>query len=993
MKPEDMILTRDPDDTPFQGYQQLMPFHVQEILLASSLYDSFILQEDGRLDEMILGEFLELNLRSMPKLTHVSTGAEALRLARDSRRFNLILTTLNLGDMNARQLAEQIREAGLDTPVVVLAYDNREANDFLKRNPAAPIDRVFLWQGNARILLAIVKYVEDKRNVAHDTLAAGVRVILVVEDNIRYYSSFLPMIYTELIEQSQRLLGEGLNLSHKLVRIRTRPKILLCSTFEEACEQFETYREWVLGVISDVEFPRAGALSKTAGFDLARRIRAEAPDLPLLLHSSQPRYEAPARAAGASFLLKGSPTLLSDLRRFMIDQFAFGDFIFRVPGGDEVGRASDLKELEEQLRTVPAASVAFHGERNHFSNWLMARTEFALARKLRPRKVSDYADHEELRRDLIRSIVEYRREQSDVLVGDFDAEWFEPETETFTRIGNGSLGGKARGLAFVRHLLHRHRVDAQFPHVRVAVPPSVVLATDVFDTFLSDSGLLDFAVQCADDEEILRAFLVAPFPEDALEDLAAFLDKVRYPLAVRSSSLLEDSQYQPFTGVYDTYMLPNAHADLEVRLRQLEVAIKKIYASTFSHRTKAYLKATPYRLEEEKMAVIIQRLVGSYRGDRFYPDFAGVARSHNFYPTPPMTSADGVVAVALGLGRTVVEGGKTVAFCPRFPRHMVQFSSVEDILSNSQREFWALQIDAEDARTDPSLLLNEVALGLEVAEADGTLGPVGSTYSHENHAVYDGISRRGVRLVSFAPILKHGVFPLAATLTRLLEVGAEGMGRAVEIEFAVRLPNATNRRAELGFLQIRPLVLSRETEELEIEEVDRSTLLCRSSRVLGHGQVDAIRDVVVVDFFRFDRSKSRDAAAEVGRRNAVLQEEGRPYVLFGVGRWGSTDPWLGIPVSWDQISGARVIVEAGFRDMHITPSQGSHFFQNLTAFEVGYFTVNPEIGEGFVDWEWLTEQPAASELASVRHLRLERPIVARMNGKTNEGVIYKPRQE
>jgi CheY-like chemotaxis protein len=974
-----------------QGYQQLMPFHVQEILLVSSLYDAFILQEDGRLDELILGEFLDLNLRSMPKLTHVATGEEALRLARERGRFHLILTTLNLADMNARQLAERVREAGLDTPVLVLAYDNREANDFLARNPDAPIDRVFLWQGNARILLAIVKYVEDKRNVAHDTLAAGVRVIIVVEDNIRYYSSFLPMIYTELIEQSQRLLGEGLNLSHKLVRIRTRPKILLCSTYEDACEQFETYREWVLGVISDIEFPKDGLLCRSAGFELARRVRRDVPDLPLVLHSSQSQYEAPARAEGASFLLKGSPTLLSDLRRFMIDQFAFGDFVFRLPDGTEVGRASDLKELEERLRTIPAQSVAFHGERNHFSNWFMARTEFALARKLRPRKVTDYSGPEAIRDDLIASIAEYRREQAEVLVGDFDAGGFDPETDTFTRIGRGSLGGKARGLAFVRHLLHGHRADDPDAGLRVMVPPAVVLATDVFDRFLDDAGLLDFAVQCGDDEEILRAFLVAPFPEDALTDLEAFLEAVRYPLAVRSSSLLEDSQYQPFTGVYDTYMLPNAHADTGVRLRQLEVAIKKIYASTFSHRTKAYLKATPYRLEEEKMAVIVQRLVGRTHGNRFYPDFAGVARSHNFYPTPPMTSADGVVAVGLGLGRTVVEGGKCVSFCPRYPRHIVQFSSVKDIITNSQREFWAVEIDPGDARTDPGVLLSETSFGLEVAEEDGTLGAVGSTYSHENTAVYDGLSRKGVRLVSFAPVLKHGAFPLAETLDRLLEIGAKGMGRAVEIEFAVRLGTATDRGAELGFLQIRPLVLSRETEELEIEEVEPEALLCRSSRVLGHGQVDSIRDIVVVDFYRFDRARSREAAAEVGRLNAVLQEERRPFALIGVGRWGSTDPWLGIPVGWDQISGARVIVEAGFRDLRITPSQGSHFFQNLTAFEVGYFTVNPEAGEGFVDWDWLAGHPALHDHASVRHLRLDEPIVARMNGKTNQGAIYKPR--
>jgi len=612
---------------PYQAFQNLMPFRVQDILLVSSLYDSFTLQEDGRLNELIAGEFLELSLHHTPGLVHVASGREAVALAKAESRFNLILTTLRTADMDATRLAAEIRAAGLDVPVVAMAYDNNERKDFVATHDMSGLEGVFLWQGNARVLVAIVKFVEDRRNVAHDTDAMGVRVILVVEDNVRYYSSFLPTIYTELIRQSGSLMGEGLNESHKLVRARARPKLLLASTFEEAWELFTRYRPYLLGLISDVEFPRGGGLSREAGFELARMARAELPDLPILLQSSRAEFGPGAAAVGASFLRKDSDTLLHDLQRFMVDSFAFGDFVFRMPDGAEVDRARDLKTLEEKLHTVPVESIAFHGERNHFSNWFTARTEFALARRLKPRKVREFATLEDLRRDLIASIADYRREQSDTVVADFDRHSFDPTTNFFARIGGGSLGGKARGLAFVRFLLNWHGLGRRFPGVHIAVPPAVVLATDCFDRFLRRNALLDLALGSRDDAEIKQAFLAAALPGDVVEKLHAFCDAVRWPLAVRSSSLLEDSQYQPFTGVYDTYMLANNHPDTGERLEQLMHAIKKVYASTFLCGAKDYLHATPYRLEEEKMAVVLQRVVGSKHGDRFYPDFSGVAGS------------------------------------------------------------------------------------------------------------------------------------------------------------------------------------------------------------------------------------------------------------------------------------------------------------------------------------------------------------------------------
>jgi CheY-like chemotaxis protein len=974
----------------FEGFENLMPFRVQDILLVSSLYDSFILREDGRLNELLIGESLELNLQQIPGITQVSSGAEALALARSQPRFNLIVTNLEVGDMDAAQLAHQVKAAGLDIPVVVLAYDYREIKRFIQRNPVTDLEWIFLWQGNVRILISIVKYVEDKRNVFHDTHAIGLPVILVVEDNIRYYSSFLPAIYTELITQSKRVIREGFNVAHKLVRMRARPKILLSSTYEDAVREAMTYREYLLGVVSDVEFPMAGELSAEAGFELARLIRKNVPDVPIVLQSSRTAFRAPAHAEGFSFLRKRSPTLLKDLRRFLTEQAGFGDFVFRLPDGREVARAGDLHELEARLHEVPEASIVYHSQWNHFSRWLRARTEFALAQKLRPRKVSDFPTVEDLRHDLIASIAEYRAEQSQVLIGDFNPVTFQATDNYFLRIGGGSLGGKARGLAFVRHLLHNHRPGRRFPGVRVSVPPSVVLATDLFDRFLSENNLLEFAMHATDDGEIERRFLDASLPAVLRENLLAFLAQVSHPLAVRSSSLLEDSQYQPFTGVYETFMLSNQDPDLVVRLERLMEAIKRVYASTFSQHAKAYVRATPYRLEEEKMAVILQQVVGTIHGVRFYPDFSGVLRSHNFYPVPPMSYNDGIAAVALGLGRMVVDGGKCLAFCPRYPQHLLQFSSVEDILANSQREFWALELDHPQPRRDATSELREARFGLEAAEADGTLHNVGSTYSLDNHIVYDGLSRAGTRIVSFAPILKHGVFPLAPILEQLMRVGEEGFGRPVELEFAVRLPQNSQEPAEFGFLQIRPLVLSREGEELRMENVNPEQLICQSNKVLGNGRISGLHDLVVVDFHRFERAQSQQVTESVAQLNAKLSEGGTPYVLIGVGRWGSNDPWLGIPVEWDEISGARVIVEAGFRDFRVTPSQGSHFFQNLTAFQVGYFTVNPDAGEGFVDWQWLASQPAVVEYGCVRHLHFEHPFVAVMSGKSSAGRIFKP---
>lgn len=973
----------------FQEFQRLIPHRITEILLVSSLYDSFILEEDGRLSELLLSEYLDLNLSNAPLITRVSSGQEALALADERKNFGLVITTMNVGDMSAAEFARKMHQAGHSTPIVLLVYDSRELLELSASRDLGQFLKVFMWQGDFRTLLAIIKFAEDRLNVEHDTRAVGVQSILIVEDNVSFYSSFLPIVYSELLRHSQSLMAEGINLSHKILRMRARPKILLASTYEEAEAYYQKYQDCVLGVISDVEFPKNGALDSEAGVKFAREVRASHFDIPIVLQSENPEFEARAHAVGAGFLLKQSPVMLQQLREFMVTHFSFGDFVFRMPDGREVGRADSLRSLEDQIKVVPDASIRYHAERNHFSNWLKARTEFWLAHQLRPRKPSDFPSAEELRHDLIWYLREFRHDRQAGTVSDFDRSAFDA-TSGFARIGGGSLGGKARGLGFVNTLLKNFKLHKRFSGIQISVPPAIVLGTGVFDQFLDMNNLRGFALECNDDNEIRQRFLDGQLPDEVLWDLAGVAELFRHPLAVRSSSLLEDSRYQPFAGIYSTYMLPNNHRERRVRAHEIAMAIKRVYASTFTSRSKAYIAATPYRLEEEKMAVIIQKLIGARHNDRFYPTFAGVARSYNFYPHPPLTPSDGIVSVALGLGTLVVDGGTAVRFSPKYPRHLLQFSNIDDTLRFSQREFAALLLEDSVDIMNRWADLKVVRYGLDVAEKDQTLNWVASTYSHDNNSISDGLSRQGIRIVTFAPILKSGLFPLAEIFSVLLEMGAWGMGSPVEMEFAVNLSVPEDVPAEFALLQMRPLVASREMEDLDVDNIAPDQILCHSPQVLGNGAINEIYDIVMVDPERFRRDKSRETARELNILNAELSSSKRPYLLIGMGRWGSSDPWLGIPVTWDQISGARAVVETGFRDIEVTPSQGSHFFQNITSFRVGYFTVNPYLGTGQIDWDWLESKKAVHQGEYTRHLRFDHPILIKMNGRTNHGVILKP---
>ena len=980
--------------TRFQGFQNLMRQRIRDVLLVSSLYDLYLFEEDGRLYELIRNEYQGLHLSHSPEITRVSSAHEAIALLKEDKRFDLVLTTLHTEDMHPVQFAQKIREEGLNLPVVLLSFDNRELHELLLRHDTTVFDKIFIWQGDYRLIIAIIKYLEDRMNVDNDAKMVGVQSIIVIEDDIRRYSSFLPIIYTEVIKQSQRLISEGINLSHKYLRMRARPKILLCNSYEEAIELFDKYEESILGIISDIDFIKNGKVHPKAGFNFTAEVRKKYSDIPILLQSSDPEYETGAKNLGVSFLLKNSPMLLHELRNFMIQYFSFGDFIFRLPGGEEIARARDLNSLEDHLKVVPSESIKYHAERNQFSNWLKARTEFWLADHLRPQRVSDYESIEELRKYLILSLQEYKKIRQRGLITDFKKESFDP-SNSFARIGGGSLGGKARGLSFLNILINNYGISSKFPGIQIDVPPAVVIGTDIFDQFLDENNLRNFALNSTDDNEIKRKFLDArKFPEEIIAELIAFLDLVRVPLSVRSSSLMEDSQYHPFAGVYETYMIPNNHSNPFIRLNDLVNAVKLVFASTFYNNSKNYFKITSYRLEEEKMAVIIQRMVGSIHKNRFYPDFSGVAKTYNFYPLPPMKPGDGIVSVGLGLGKTVVEGGNCIRFCPKYPRHLIQFHNTEEALRNNQKTFYALDLEtSRDFDENERTIQDEFTKLYDIhsAEEDGTLNYVGSTYSHENNTVYDGISRLGSRLVTFAPILKHKIFPLPNILELLLDMGSWGMGTPVEIEFAVNLSVPKYQPKEFGVLQMRPLVVKNEIENLILEKINKEDILVRSDKILGNGTIDEIYDIICVDYDKFERAQSREVAQEVSQFNSKMIDLKKPYLLIGVGRWGTLDPWLGIPVTWSQISGAKTIVEAGMKDFNVEPSQGSHFFQNLTSFMIGYFTVNfTQSEENYIDWKWLFSNSPVEEKKYVKHYSFDNFLTIKMNSQKKLGIILKP---
>ena len=984
--PADVVDSSGGHDWRLGRFPYLMRRRVENVLLVSSAYESFILEEDGLLTEMISSEYVDLGLSHAPALTRVATGEEALA-AVENGNFDLVITMPRASGADICRFSQAMRETAPRVPLVLLISNELELTRLGDRREQLNFDDIYVWQGDAKLFLAIVKVIEDRWNADYDTRIGGVGVIILVEDSLRYRSSLLPALYSELVKQTRSVMQDGLNSMQKLLRLRARPKILVGGSYEEGLELYQRYRDYLFGLITDVAFPRAGRHDPQAGIELIRHIKSEMPDLPVMLESSDPRNRTLAETVQCSFLHKRSRTLLHDLRDFMLNNFGFGDFVFRLPDGTIVGRAPDLLSMKEVLPTVPGESIDYHSRRDHFSNWLRARTEFELARHLRARKRSEFADAEAVRNYLVEAIEETLGRNRRGLVEDFSRKHFTSDTR-FARIGEGSLGGKARGLAFFDAMLARTQLDRKYEDVRIYVPRSVVIGTDIFDEFLDRNRLRRTVLVNADDDWVRAAFLNAELPAHVVEDLRVYLRHVHYPIAVRSSSLLEDSQFHPFAGVYDTHMIANNAPDDEDRLRELCTAVKLVYASTFYDVARRYLESTPYRIEEQRMGVILQQIVGNRHEHYFYPSFAGVVRSYNFYPFGHMKPEEGVASVVLGLGQMVAEGGEALRFCPAHPQVLPQLAHGEQFLDHSQRGFFAIDLHSSNqgAGDQPGLSTVISRLELEDAERHGTLQPIGSVWSHENHCFYDGISRPGVRAVTFAHVLKAEIFPLARILCDVLDMGRESMSGPVEIEFAV---NLESRPREFAILQMRPYGAGGDYEPVEIDAIPEDFMICRSSQALGNGVIDGLTDIVYVRPDAFDAAQTRQIAEQVADVNEKLRSEGRPYLLIGLGRWGSSNHWLGIPVNWGQVSAARVIVEASLENFMVDPSQGSHFFHNLTSVGVAYLTVGGASTSDFVDWKWLAQQPAETETEFIRHIRLDLPIEARIDGRTSRAAILK----
>ncbi len=972
------------------GYEALMPNLVRDILLVASPYDRFILEEDGRFADRLLSQYADMDLSAAPHFQHVSSAHQALdRLS--ERSFDLVITTPHCAELSPQRLAAEIASQHSGTPVAMVAYDRAVAEAYSQRPRSEGFDQVFLWTGDPKLLVALVKSVEDMRNVDHDTREGAVRVIIVVEDSPSFYSSYLPLIYGLILDQVKALMIERLNERDRQFRSRARPKILLARSFEEGMELFDKYRDNLLGIICDLRFPWRGKPTRQAGEEFIQRVREYQPDLPVLLQSRRAEGAALAKGLKVHFADKNSPELLRLLRRFVRQNFGFGPFVFVEPVTcQEIWRAEDLGEMLDAVRRpdrVPDETLRFHAERNHISNWLMARSEFALAQELRPKKVSDFADTQTLRDHVVRVFVRFLEYRQRGEVTEFDRSAARAPRD-FTRIGRGSMGGKARGIAFISQTLAGHPIHQKYPEVRILVPRAAVLCTDIFEQYCQRESLLERALEAESDEEIVRLFMDQPLEAEVMADLIALLRQVDYPLAVRSSSLQEDSEYLPLAGLYKTFMLPNCAPSEALRQEQLSRAIRLIFASTFLRATRSYMEASSLRVEQERMAVILQRLVGRRHGNRFYPDFAGVAQSFNFYPVSYLKPEDGVATVALGLGHSIVGGCCGLRFSPRYPEVLPQMSSPALALRASQRDFYALDLTDEEVTPRLDEGANLVLSGLDVAEADGTLAAVGATYSAENDTIYDSIYQPGSRLVNFSGILKHGRFPLAPLLCDLLEIGEEGMGTAVEMEFAVSLGNGSDR-PEMAVLQLRPLVAQGREVEVDLQGSGAFRIPLLSGMALGNGLIRGIRDVVYVHPARFRRSESEIVAQEVDRINHRLESAGRPYLLMGPGRWGTADPWLGIPVVWRQVSGAKVIVELERPDLPIDPSQGTHFFHNLTSQRVGYFTIDLGNREQLADLDFLEAQPAEEGSGRVRHVVLDPPLEVRIDGRVRQGSVFR----
>ena len=1003
------------------SFAHLMTRRIFNVLIVANPYDAFMLEDDGRVDEKIFDEYTELGMRYPPSFTQVSTTEEAQGVL-ENTDIDLVICMPGNADNDAFAVAREVKAMKHDVPCVVLTPFSHGITRRMQDEDMTIFDYVFCWLGNTNLILSIIKLIEDRMNIDHDIEEAGVQMIMLVEDNIRFYSSVLPNLYNYILQQSKNFSTEALNPHAAAQRKRGRPKVVLATNYEEAWALWQKYHDNTLGIISDTRFPMktpVGRLSHVeegdpeAGLKLLKEIRKQDEYVPLIMESSEVVNREKAEAEGFHFVDKNSKKMNVDLRHLLEEHMGFGDFIFRDPvTKEEVMRISTLKELQDKIFTSPHDSLMRHIRRNHMSRWLTARAIFPVSQFLKHVTWHKLQDVDAHRRIIFDAIVQYRHMKNIGVVAVFDRMKFDRYAH-FARIGEGSLGGKGRGLAFLDAILKRHPELNQFPNATVQIPKTVVLCTDFFDRFMDDNNLWGIALSDAPDEEILQHFLRAQLPDDLIADFFTFFEAIKAPIAVRSSSLLEDSHYQPFAGIYATYMIPFLDDKYEM-LRMLACAIKSVYASVYYKDSKAYMTATQNVIDQEKMAVILQEVVGQQYGNLYYPTFSGVLRSLNYYPIGDETAEEGIASLALGLGKYIVDGGQTLRVSPYHPNQVLQTSEMETALTETQTRFYALDMShvGDDFKVDDGFNIQN--LRVKQADKDGSLQYIASTYDPVDQIIRDGIYEGGRKIISFAGVLQHGVFPLPELLQMSQKLGADEMKRPVEIEFACNIkptpdPSRTGGGASHtqdessipsrsggvwgGFylLQIRPIVDSKQVLEEDLNKIPDTDCLLRSHNSLGHGISEDVMDVVYVKTDdNFTASNNPQIAMEIEQINRKFLNEGKNYVLIGPGRWGSSDYWLGIPVKWPHISAARVIVETGLKNYHVDPSQGTHFFQNLTSFGVGYFTINAYTGDGIFQKEVLDQMPAIEETTYVRHVRFDHPLKVMMDGKKQEGVVSLP---
>lgn len=966
------------------SFKNLMTHRIFNVLIIANPYDAFMLEDDGRVDEKIFNEYTELGLRYPPTFTQVSTMVEASEVL-STTSIDLVICMPGNADNDAFTVARAVKREFPDIPCVVLTPFSHGITQRIMNEDLSIFEYVFCWLGNTNLILSIIKLIEDKMNLEHDIDEAGVQMILLVEDSIRFYSSILPNLYSYILTQSQSFATEALNSHTATLRMRGRPKVVLARTYEEAMDYFVRFPENILGVISDCRFPKGGVKDSEAGLKLLSEFHRRAPFLPLIMESSETENAEKAEKLGFRFIDKNSKKMNIDLRNIMAEHMGFGDFIFRDPKThEEIRRIRNLKELQDNIFSIPNDSMLYHLSRNHVSRWLCARAIFPVSEFLKTVTLEKLRDVDLHRQIIFDAIVQYRHMKNVGTVAVFKRDRFDAYSH-FARIGDGSLGGKGRGLAFLDNIIKTHPEFNEFEGVKVSIPKTVVLCTDVFDQFMDNNNLYQLALSDAPDEEILQAFIKAQLPDQFIDDFKTFFEAIRHPIAIRSSSLLEDSHYQPFAGIYSTYMIPYLE-DKDEMLRMLAAAIKSVYASVYFKDSKAYMTATRNVIDQEKMAVILQEVVGKQYGDHFYPNFSGVLRSINYYPLGYEKSEEGIASLALGLGKYIVDGGQTLRVSPYHPTRVLQTSDMEIALRQTQTQFYALDMKrvGVDFKVDDGF--NILKLKVKDAENDGALNFIASTYDANDRVIRDGLYDGGRKIVSFNGVLRHGVFPLPELLKLSMHHGADSMRRPVEIEFACTLND--DRTGEFYLLQIRPIVDSKQVLDQDIMAIPDDKCLLRSHNSLGHGVSDDIVDVVYVKTDEnFTASDNPVVAMEVERINKKFLADGKNYVLVGPGRWGSSDSWLGVPVKWPHISAAKLIVETTLKNYSVDPSQGTHFFQNLTSFGVGYFTIDENKGMGFFRKEILDAMPAVEETPHVRHVRFSKPLHIMMDGMKQEGLV------